>query len=116
MKIILSYNVCIRRESGYCAVEWGTMPSDGTAVGQFSVSEDYPSGTPLTVSDADLQLGDGECSEDFVVIPQGTLTSATVGAKDRYTKINRPDSKFYPTPCSFLYFSSSLTIKGCVHE
>ena len=65
------------------------MPSDGTAVGQFSVSEDYPSGTPpLTVSNADLQLGDGECSEDFVVIPQGTLTSATEGAKDRYLIIN----------------------------
>ena len=86
MTFIVSYNVCLRRESGYCAVEWSTMPSDDKALGQFSVSEDYDaaSATPPLDIARDMKIGDSECAEDFVVISQGNLASDSDSApKDR---------------------------------
>ena len=60
----LNYNICLRRESGYCAVEWSTgSPYD--QVGLFSVSGDLET-TPITAS-----KGDTDCNTDYVVIPQG---------------------------------------------
>ena len=62
------------------------MPADATALGEFSVSEDYPIAAAL-VPGTDIKIGDTgtECDEDFVIIPQGTLASSTVSAaKDRY--------------------------------
>ena len=75
------------------------MPSDSTALGQFSVSEAYPSNTtPLGLTNNDIKIGDDECSADFVVIQQGTLASNTAGAaKDRYLKLKtlrQAESKF----------------------
>ena len=65
------------------------MPADTTALGEFSVSEDYPA-TGTTVAATDIKIGDAttECAADFVHIPQGTLASSTTSAaKDRYISI-----------------------------
>ena len=64
------------------------MPADTTALGEFSVSENYPTTGTTTVATADIKIGGGdgatECDKDFVVIPQGTLSSSTfTAAKDR---------------------------------
>ena len=62
------------------------MPSDATALGEFSVSTDYlTTGTALAAA-THVKIGDTttECAADFVVIPQGTLSSSATGAaKDR---------------------------------
>ena len=63
------------------------MPADATALGEFSVSEDYPAAATTALTAPDIKIGDTgtECDEDFVIIPQGTLASSTVSAaKDRY--------------------------------
>ena len=83
-----SYNICLRRESGYCAVEWSTDSPLAEAFGEFSVSEDYPASTVTALGSA-IKLGDTDCAEDYVTIPQGTLASkADSLAKDRYDYIN----------------------------
>ena len=53
------------------------------AFGEFSVSEDYPASTVTALGSA-IKLGDKDCTEDYVTIPQGTLSSrADSLAKDR---------------------------------
>ena len=82
MTFISSYNVCLRRESGYCAVEWSTQPQTAgdEDIGQFSVSDNYKS-TGLAI--ADIKLG-AACNGDYVTIPQGTLASNSASqSKDR---------------------------------
>merc|ERR1711879_478639 len=78
----LNYNICIRRESGYCAVEWSTDSPLAEAFGEFSVSENYPTVTTLGSA---VKLGDSDCAKDYVTIPQGTLASKEDSLpKDRF--------------------------------
>jgi len=80
----LDYSVCVRREAGYCGIEWGT-PSPATAqLGHFSVSGKLTTGaTELAV--ADIKTGDTDCKEDYVLIPGGTGgTDPTSLPRDRF--------------------------------
>ena len=64
----LNYNICLRRESGCCAVEWSTgSPYD--QVGLFSVSD--PLVTTGTTAGTDAKNRDANCQTDYVMIPQG---------------------------------------------
>ena len=63
-----SYNICLRRESGYCAVEWST---DSTAVGEFSVSGDFSALSDPSVTVSEVMNRDANCLGDYVTIPQG---------------------------------------------
>ena len=52
------------------------------------MSEDYPASTVTALGSA-IKLGDTDCAEDYVTIPQGTLASkADSLAKDRYDYIH----------------------------
>ena len=65
----LNYNICLRRESGCCAVEWSTgSPYDQK--GLFSVSGDLTAVPPNTIPD-NADNGDTDCRKDYVMIPQG---------------------------------------------
>ena len=79
----LNYNICLRRESGYCAVEWGTgAPYD--QIGQFSLSGDVTSITDMTTG-TDALNGDTNCQTDYVMIAQGgDGSSPTSLTKDRF--------------------------------
>ena len=64
-------------------MEWSTDSPLAEAFGEFSVSEDYPASTVTALGSA-IKLGDTDCAEDYVTIPQGTLASrADSLAKDR---------------------------------
>ena len=63
-----SYNICLRRESGYCAVEWST---DSAGVGEFSVSGDASALTDPEVTVSEVVTRDANCLGDYVTIPQG---------------------------------------------
>lgn len=66
----LNYNICLRRESGYCAVEWSTG-SPYNQKGLFSISGDEAS-LANPIPDGSLaENGDGDCQTDYVMIPQG---------------------------------------------
>ena len=65
-------NSCLRRESGYCSVEWSTA-APYTGSGQFSVSGDQSS-APDPVTNAEAQNRDADCTADYVLIPQGKLS------------------------------------------
>ena len=65
----LNYNICLRRESGYCAVEWSTgAPYD--EIGLLSLSGDATALSGNTQA-SDAITGDALCQDDFVMIPQG---------------------------------------------
>ena len=67
------------------------MPSDNSAIGEFSVSENYPAPTATSLVVTDIKLGDGDCAEDFVTIPQGSLASTKDSqSKDRYLQMFHP--------------------------
>ena len=67
----LNYNICLRRESGYCAVEWSTG-SPYNQIGLFSVSGDLTTIATAPLTDvADAINGDSNCQKDYVMIPQG---------------------------------------------
>jgi len=79
----LDYNICVRRESGYCAIEWGVSPPADTQLGYFSLSGDLPAAAPIPVADA--KNGDTDCTADYVTIPGGIGgTDPTSLPKDRF--------------------------------
>ena len=79
----LDYSICLRRESGYCAVEWGVTPPADTQLGYFSLTGTLPAAAPIPVADA--KNGDADCTTDYVTIPGGTGgTDPTSLPKDRY--------------------------------
>lgn len=79
----LNYNICLRRESGYCAVEWSTVGPTYDVKGTFSVSGDFSAApSPVTASEAITR--DANCVNDYVVIPQGYGTSSGSLPVDRY--------------------------------
>ena len=66
----LNYNICLRRESGCCAVEWSTgSPYD--QIGLFSVSGDLTTITGTNTVPGNADNGDTSCQKDYVMIPQG---------------------------------------------
>ena len=79
----LNYNICLRRESGYCAVEWSTAGPDYNVKGAFSVSGDFSS-APDPVTDTEAVTRDANCLNDYVVIPQGSGSSTGSLPVDRY--------------------------------
>jgi len=85
----LRYNVCVRRESGYCSIEWGVGTSFENSTGYFSMSGALPTstGNPVTVTSTDVDIGDAECREDFLNIPGGwggTDPNNALFTRDRY--------------------------------
>ena len=88
----------MRREAGYCGIEWGTASPAADQVGHFSLSGKLTAGqTSLVVGDA--KAGDDAttgCQEDYVLIPGGTGgTDPTSLAKDRYCgQVTRPPPPF----------------------
>ena len=66
----LNYNICLRRESGYCAVEWSTG-SPYNQIGLFSVSGDLTAITDPNTAADNADNGDASCQKDYVMIPQG---------------------------------------------
>lgn len=78
----LDYNICLRRESGYCAIEWGVPPPADTKIGYFSLTEAEAT-APIALTAA--LNGDASCTTDYVTIPRGTGgTDATSLPKDRF--------------------------------
>merc|ERR1712048_1015583 len=60
------YSLCVRRESGFCSIEWSTPPLPG----YLSLSDKgLTEGDDLSSSDA--RIGDSECQNDFLLIPGG---------------------------------------------
>ena len=79
----LDYNICLRRESGYCAIEWGVTPPADSQIGYFSLTGELPAAAPIPVADA--MNGDAMCTTDYVTIPGGTGgTDPTSLPKDRF--------------------------------
>ena len=79
----LDYSVCLRRESGYCEVEWAVTPPADTHIGYFSLTGTLPAAAPIPVADA--KNGDADCQTDYVIIPGGTGgTDSTSLPKDRF--------------------------------
>eukprot|EP00090_Calanus_glacialis_P042171 TRINITY_DN74889_c0_g1_i1.p1 TRINITY_DN74889_c0_g1~~TRINITY_DN74889_c0_g1_i1.p1 ORF type:complete len:203 (+),score=44.16 TRINITY_DN74889_c0_g1_i1:126-734(+) len=62
------YSVCVRRESGYCSVEWSTTMPYGAQNGHFSLSGTEQT---ATLTNADVEIGDSDCRNDYLQIPQG---------------------------------------------
>jgi len=82
----LQYSICIRRERGYCGIEWSTPNPPEDQAGYFSVSGQLSDTTsPITLTDADVKLGDTDCSSDYLLIPGGSGgTDPTSLPKDRF--------------------------------
>ena len=81
------YSICLRRENGYCAVEWsaGQPPAEAEAnYGYFSLSGDIPA-AGADIAAAVALNGDVSCTTDYVIIPGGTGgTDPASLAKDRF--------------------------------
>jgi len=86
----LDYAACVRRESGYCEVEWTTATPYDQQVGFLSLSENLPKvsgGGTATLTATNILIGDNDCRGDYLVIPRGwggtSLNNKAFG-KDRY--------------------------------
>ena len=75
---VISYNICLRRESGYCAVEWSTASA---AVGEFSVSGDATALSDPDVTVDEVMTRDANCLGDYVTIPQGRDSNTETSLK-----------------------------------
>ncbi|XP_023335615.1 uncharacterized protein LOC111706897 [Eurytemora carolleeae] len=80
----LDYSVCIRRESGYCSIEWSTPSPYSTQNGYFSLTGTEQTGI---LSQTDVRVGDTDCRTDYVLIPEGwggTDLNNRLYSRDRY--------------------------------
>jgi len=83
----LQYSACVRRESGYCAIEWSTPSPYADQKGYFSLTDAEVAATVTALAATNVKVGDADCQTDYVMIPGGwggTDINNRQFAKDRF--------------------------------
>ncbi|VVC86227.1 unnamed protein product [Leptidea sinapis] len=76
----LNYGICIRMEAGYCSIQY----AQASGLYSFTVTGDVE-GADSTVLGTDVgAVNDGDCTTDFVVIPNPFTTANVAVGTDRF--------------------------------